>query len=358
MKEAGLNISGFCKAEDLPAVEKAGLSCFVSDPTATGYDWENLPARAEMEKNAAELSAKIGGSKAALGYLLQDEPTAAMLPGITEVSEIFRQKMPTLWPYVNGLPFSAGRKLIGNIRYEDYLRTQVQKIGQPFLSYDEYALKDGVIGDGFFANLEIARRISLELKAPFWSCILAATVPSFSAPTEASLSVQAYSTLAYGGRGISYFTYLHPDQTDFTETAIDGFGNRTPTWEMLRRLNGEILTLVPTLIKLHSTDVFYYPSSFEPDQTESLVVESVYLSSLKSSVPPKLIVGEFADDEGKKFLMLVNRNLTAAVQVRIKLVDGDSKLERLSPFSGEMEPVDPESGLLLASGGGALLAIK
>ena len=32
MKEAGLNISGFCRAEDLDRVKAAGLTCFVNDP--------------------------------------------------------------------------------------------------------------------------------------------------------------------------------------------------------------------------------------------------------------------------------------------------------------------------------------
>ena len=32
MREAGLNISGFCRAQDLEQVRAAGLTCFVRDP--------------------------------------------------------------------------------------------------------------------------------------------------------------------------------------------------------------------------------------------------------------------------------------------------------------------------------------
>ena len=49
MKEAGLNISGFCTPEDLDRVHEAGLSCFVSDNRISGYDWEKMPGEAEVQ---------------------------------------------------------------------------------------------------------------------------------------------------------------------------------------------------------------------------------------------------------------------------------------------------------------------
>src|SRR5437867_5754060 len=39
MKEAGLNIAGFARVQDLPAYEKAGIQVFVSDRRANGYDF-------------------------------------------------------------------------------------------------------------------------------------------------------------------------------------------------------------------------------------------------------------------------------------------------------------------------------
>src|SRR5690349_15900110 len=48
MKEAGLNISGFCRAEDLDRVKAAGLTCFVNDPKLSGYAPEQLPPVAIM----------------------------------------------------------------------------------------------------------------------------------------------------------------------------------------------------------------------------------------------------------------------------------------------------------------------
>ena len=44
MREAGLNISGFCSAEDLERVRSAGLTCFVSDDAVENYDLLHLPS--------------------------------------------------------------------------------------------------------------------------------------------------------------------------------------------------------------------------------------------------------------------------------------------------------------------------
>ena len=67
-------------------------------------------------------------------------------------------------------------------------------------------------------------------------------------------------------------------------------------------------------------------------------------------------MGEFADEEGHQYIVLVNRNLVSGVIVSINLVDKFSKIEQMSPYSGEMRPF--ENGESLAPGAGVLLAIK
>src|SRR5579871_853992 len=68
MKEAGLNISGFCRVEDLKQVRDAGLACFVRDLRANGYDWTQLPSDDTLRRNVAALKGRIEGNPAALGF--------------------------------------------------------------------------------------------------------------------------------------------------------------------------------------------------------------------------------------------------------------------------------------------------
>ena len=69
MREAGLNISGFCRAEDLERVQAAGLTCFVRDPGIQRMDPLRLPSEEQMRSTVAELKKQIGANPAGSGVL-------------------------------------------------------------------------------------------------------------------------------------------------------------------------------------------------------------------------------------------------------------------------------------------------
>jgi hypothetical protein len=99
-------------------------------------------------------------------------------------------------------------------------------------------------------------------------------------PSDATFNVQVYSTMAYGGRGIQYFTYFAPQIGNYRLAAVDQFGNRTATWDMLRRINNQIYALAQVLIRLRSTGVYHYPDV--PEQAQPLaaskLIESVEMT--------------------------------------------------------------------------------
>ena len=68
---------------------------------------------------------------------------------------------------------------------------------------------------------------------PFWNIVLSNAHFNYAEPTPAGFRFQAYTTLAYGARGISYFTYFAPPAGDYRLAAIDQFGNKTATWDAL-----------------------------------------------------------------------------------------------------------------------------
>ena len=110
--------------------------------------------------------------------------------------------------------------------------------------------------------------LGIETATPFWNCILANAHFNYMEPSDATFNLQVYSTMAYGGRGIQYFTYFAPEIGNYRLAAIDQFGNRTSTWDMLRRINNQIHALAPTLIRLRSTGVYHYPDV--PEQAKPL----------------------------------------------------------------------------------------
>ena len=94
------------------------------------------------------------------------------------------------------------------------------------LSFDHYPFfqpdPDGRFGNiskaGFVANLATVRRAALGASIPFWVAIRVVPIPfgveggvvAQYDPSEAQLRWQAFTSLAYGAKGIIYFTCEWP----------------------------------------------------------------------------------------------------------------------------------------------------
>jgi hypothetical protein len=360
MKEAGLNTAGFCRVEDAGKVNDAGLACFVSDKRVNGYEWSKLPSDEEIRKNLAEVVKQVGENPAVLGFYLRDEPHSSLMPAMGRVSRMLKEMAPDKWPYVNLFPYRVSRDRMGT-DYETYARMLVETIGQPFLSYDNYSLVGGEMLDYFYNNLEIVRKISQDVKTPFWNCILANAHFNYMEPSDATFHLQVYATLAYGGRGIQYFTYYSPHNGNYRLGAVDQFGNKTATWDALRRINLQIHALAPVVLKLHSTGVYHYPDvpEYGKPLSEGKLVRSVSMVQryLKPPVQGRYLIGEFEDAEGRPYFMIVNKDLGNSFQFAIELRQEGRKLMRICNYSGREEEFGREMDWL-APGAGILFRVQ
>ncbi|MCW5980928.1 MAG: hypothetical protein KIT09_22800 [Bryobacteraceae bacterium] len=361
MKEAGLNIAGFCRVEDVDKVQNAGLACFVTDPRVNRYEWTKLPPESEIRAKVKELAAQVGKNETVIGFYLRDEPHADLMPGLGKVAAILRQEMPDKLPYVNLFPSRVSTDRVGVPTYEAYARLLVDTIKQPFLSYDNYSLVGGEMIEYFYENLEIIRKIALDAKVPFWNCILANAHFNYMEPSDATFNIQVYGTLAYGGRGIQYFTYHSPQIGNYRLGAIDQFGNRTPTWDILRRINKQIHALAPTMLKLRSTGVYHYPEAPAGCKTlsESKLVASVEMFQryVRPPIAARFMVGEFEDGQGRPYIMLVNKDLNNSFRFAVHFKGGERQVKRISPYTGQEQEFGREMDWL-APGAGVLLRVQ
>lgn len=360
MRQMGLNVSGFCNPGQLDAVHAAGMSCFVADPRANGYDWTHLPDKKELQQKIDSLVKEVRNKPAALGFLLYDEPQAQLMPGLSEVSAMLRHAMPGTLPYINLLANYGTAQRMGAPTYSDYVKKYMDEVHPQLLSYDDYSLFNGRMMGRFFTNLATIRRAALKARIPFWNVILSNTHFTYMEPSQATLRLQAYSTLAYGGRGIEYFTYYAPKVGNFRLAPVDQFGHRTATWYKLRLLNDQIRELAPWLSKLHSTGVYHstpLPKGAEPI-SKSHLVKRVGANTFQSPpVMPEYLIGEFRDHQGRPFLMIVNKSLKDSMRYVIDLRNQDEHLVMISPYSGQPIAFTGEMNWL-APGAGALFEIK
>ncbi len=360
MKQAGLNISGFCSPDQLDKVNAAGLTCFVEDPRVNHYAWKHMPSQQHIRKNLRALVRDVRNRPAALGFFLIDEPNAPQMPGLGEVASLLKQIAPSMWTYVNLLPNYTSASQLDAPTYEAYVEKMIERVHPSFLSYDNYSLFNGEMLNRFYTNLGIVRRLSLNAGIPFWSVILSSTSFTYMKPSSATLRLQAYSTIAYGGRGIEYFTYFAPKVGNYRLAPVDQFGHRTPTWDRLRRLNSQIRELAPWLARLRNTGVYHSApvSPGEKPLSQSRLVKEVLAASYQSSsVRPRYMIGEFVDPDQHPFLMIVNKDLEHSFRYSIRLKAPYKNLFQISPYTGKEEPSHGEMDWL-APGAGALFAVQ
>jgi len=161
-----------------------------------------------------------------------------MFPGLAKVTAALHEKAPGKWPYINLFPIEVAPKDLGAKSYDDYIDLFVAACHPPILSYDHYALmEDGSLRPDYWSNLLAMRNASLRHNIPFWDIVQSNAHFDVREPTPADLRFQAYSTLAYGARGIAYFTYYAPRTGNHRAAPVDQFGHKTPTWDNLRNVN-------------------------------------------------------------------------------------------------------------------------
>jgi hypothetical protein len=348
MRECGLTVAGFVSPKALDLCHAAGLRAIVSDPRVSGYDWLSVDPVA-ARKNVTSLVAEVGQHPAVYGFYLRDEPSAALFPGLATVSTLIRELAPGKWPYVNLFPNYASPQQLGNATYAEHLEKFVEICKPTELSYDHYALMDdGSLRPGYWQNLEAVRGAAKKARLPFWNIVLTVAHFNYRELTAADLRFQVYTTLAYGGRGLAYFTYFAPQVGNYRMAPIDQFGNPTPAWTFMQNVNLQVHRLAPTLCHLSSDDVYHFgtpPEGCHGPGDQSL---------LKPTNPGEFMAGDFIHTDGSRYVMLVNKDFAKSRYCAPQFRTAPKRLRMISPytgqpieFSGEQQWLAPGQGVLL-----------
>ena len=344
IKECGFNIAGFVAPEHVKVARKVGLKCIVDDPRMSTLVTDAKLTDEEIAKRVQEVVAKFKDDPTVFGYYVMDEPSAPLFPNLARWADAIRKADPNAVPYINLLPGW------GTEYEEGYVEQLIKVIRPTHISYDNYSLHDdGSVGQGIYMNLESVRKVSLKHGIPFWNIILANSHFHYADVTQGGLNLQVYATLAYGGRGISYFTYFAPLIGNYRNAAVDQFLNKTPTWDMLRLINLQIHQLAPTYLKLKSVNVFH---NQDVPQGCSGPESSKYLSEVGGG---SFLVGEFEGPNGVPFVMIVNKDIHKSTSFHAKFKDQGTVM-MTNPYTGETAPFGGENGWL-APGSGVLLSL-
>ncbi len=351
MHECGLTIAGFATPETLDACRAAGLKAIVSDPRTSAYDWAKVD-EAKARKDIASLVAKVGRHEGVYGYYLRDEPDAAMFPGLAKVAALIGGLAPGKWAYINLFPDYATPGQLGTATYAEYLERFIASCHPRIISYDNYSLMDdGSIRENYWSNLEAVRAACRKHGIEFWNIVLSVAHFNYRELSAADFRFEVYTTLAYGGRGISYFTYFTSPTGNYRMGPIDQFGHQTPTWYFMQHVNLQIQKLAPTLLQLSSDAVYHFgqvPSGASGPPTNSLV------SGVGGG---NLLVGDFTHRDGSRYVMVVNKDLAKSHPCSLQFRQALRRLLHVSAYTGGLTPFEGED-VWLPPGGGVLLKLE
>jgi hypothetical protein len=346
------------------------------------------PATLEDEAKRAQLDALIDRVKnhpAMEAYFLTDEPGAGAFPGLGKLAAHLRERDPAHLAYINLFPTYANAVQLGVsadiaerarvsyptnfagigaddgtvLRYREHLRQFVATVQPDLLSYDHYHFlkeKDGRQKDGrqYFLNLGMIRQAALEAHRPFLNIIQADTIEkSWRLPGADEMRWLVFTTLAYGGRGISYFTYWGPPE--YNGLYVDG--KPMPLLTPVAALNHEIGKLGPALMELSSIGVYH--TAPLPYGAEAIPAPA----PVQIQGDGEFVLGLFGKDSRPTAFLIVNRNYKQAAEAIVKVSIPGRKLEELDRTTGQWLRGQTLRGkrivkLKLAPGDGRLFRVK
>jgi hypothetical protein len=310
------------------------------------------------------------------GYHLRDEPRYHVLPRLAEVHAFLRELDAYHALYINHFPPIEGW---GATTAEAFWRRYIEMTHPQFLSYDHYALTVGtadeikaqvgqpnifeaeklIVKPDYFDCLELLRNLSLGSGLPFWAFTCSVRHGPYPTPTEGHIRFQLMNNLAYGARGLQYFTYAHDGAMVRTD------GSTTPTWDIARRVNQDVYKLAPVMRRLRNVGVFRTGALWSGTRH----LQRSHLAPLVACEGDSVTIGFFVDDQDDErlHLMVVNGSPCAWSRITLKVNtdeklyffdvnEGDGMFRQLWPpdARNQMVALAPGEGRLFKVGGAGL----
>ena len=211
------------------------------------------------------------------------------------------------------------------------------------------------------------RRFALQAGIPSWAFIQSVdywgNTRERRRPNEAEIRWQINVGLAYGAKGIQYFTYWTPNvapdaSIQFGESLVSRDGLLTPLYDYAKRANDYLKVVGKVLLPLTSERVVHANETPLPRGARAFGADG-YVESVSGS---PVILGRFRDPAGgtQRALLVANRSFADAAETRLTLSDSVIEVYKLDNQTGTFARVAQKGSVLLrvAPGGARLYLLR
>ena len=310
ISECGINlINGFSSSDDtkediievLGYCEKYNLKYLVASKEIENNILAYIKSNNDTEKenliNASmDYLSEFSEYKAFKGVIFLDEPDSSKFNALGKFYEAFRDRFPDKIAYVNLFPYEVTSST-GFSTYDNYLETWIKTTKTSFLSYDSYPLilydksEYGYEAESsmYYYGLDIARTVTNNYKIPFWTFVQTESIVHSNQipkrePSREDFRWNIFSNLAFGAKGIQYFTLIPPKSLDYGDGIYTRSGEKTSRYYYSKELVEEISSFEGLL--LNSTCVGVMIDDYRRNGYE------IYTSPLESYGPIKSVEGD------------------------------------------------------------------
>ena len=317
-----------------------GIGIFVHDSKICGPYGENT---ASVEQLSERIN-RYADYAAFCGMDVLDEPSwPGYAPGNDNSRDIEfwspllkRLRQLNVNAYINLLPLTEISK---TDRYRQYVELAIKQFDSNYLSYDYYPWDETGNLQLYFANLSIARELSMKHIIPFWSYIQAGSqwndemvrfdskTPYY--PNEAQFRWNVNTSLAYGAKGIQYFMLVQPyyfalaksQPFDFNRNGIFGaWGNKNQWYYYAQNINQQIAAVDEVLMHSESKGVIVTGDAAKKDSAYSDCLMKKNAWRELTGVEGDALIGCF-NYRGKTALYVVNYDYEYAQDITLTFSD-------------------------------------
>ena len=310
MADGGFNLVWCQTVEELDAAHAQGLralffplSLGFGDPKGIYYILDDPHQRARLDA----VIEQVKDHPAMYGYYIHDERSAAVFPLLGRIVAYIRERDPDHMCLVNLFPTYASANSLGipidyygpisdeqraldalagvgySIdAYREHLRQFVEIVKPDLISYDHYHflgklarevgsqrfVTDSQLRQGdnvqYFLNLALVREAAVKSGLPFVNVVQACALDDegygdWRIPNGDEGRFLAYTTLAYGGQGLSQFVYyarVPPFRGGVSNFYVFD-DSLTPLGEALRQINPEFIAIGTEVQPLTSMGAYH-----------------------------------------------------------------------------------------------------
>jgi len=315
--------------------DKHGMKLILCDPRT----YAPQTVSEDHKKQIAAALAEFKDSPGFFGFHIGDEP-GANSNDFFKAYRMTKEAAPRFHPFANLLPYWPGaEKHVGYPSWPEYLDAAVQKGKMDFLCWDCYAqMNPGISGwNMYYENLRLYREAAWRNGVPFWTTILSVGHFRYRCPNYDELRWQFNTAICSGANGILwFFYYMRQPHANYRLSPVDENWDRTQTYYDIRRFQKDFHRHYGDLfLHLAPTRVTFYPEPFGGGKafTPNALVSEVRPD--KEGHP--LLIGEFVDIQGRRYVMLVNNSTTESVRAMLAFPGEDVKIHSWNWYGKEYE---------------------